>query len=430
MEATTACDMKILKWLKTTLLASIVSISASANAYDFAVDGFYYNILDETSVIVIGGGTREGILTVPSSVTYDGNTYSVTKIGDYAFYGCSGLTSIVIPNSVTSIGESAFNHCSGLTGGLTIPNSVTSIGESAFYGCSGLTGSLTIPKSVSFIGDEAFRECSGITSVVFNAEYCNILSDYCFAIFTGCNIESVTIGEAVRCMPGSIFEYCRNLTSVILNAEDCTSMGSASYPVFEDCNKLTSVAIGENVKTLPSFAFYDCSVLTSIKIPHSVKTIGEKAFCGCSRLTEVTLGKSVETIMADAFAGIKGMNKVISLNTIPPVCTDEVFNEVNKEKCKLYVPIGSKDVYAETYVWWDFINIIETEYSGVDDTAADALGISTTDGIISVAGSDTPMQVYDLSGKRVWQGPASQGARLTRGVYLVRIADTITKVAL
>ena len=88
---------------------------------------------------------------------------SVTSIGNNAFYGCSGLTSVTIPNSVKSIGERAFRDCSGLTS-VIIPNSVTSIGNEAFSGCSGLT-SVSIPNSVTSIGIYAFYGCSGLTSV-------------------------------------------------------------------------------------------------------------------------------------------------------------------------------------------------------------------------------------------------------------------------
>ena len=112
---------------------------------------------------------------------------SVTSIGGFAFYGCSGLTSVTIPNSVTSIGESAFCGCSGLTS-VTIPNSVTSIGYSAFRNCSGLT-SVTIPNSVTTIGDLAFRNCSGLTSVTIPNSVTSI-GDYAFS---GCSgLTSVT----------------------------------------------------------------------------------------------------------------------------------------------------------------------------------------------------------------------------------------------
>ncbi len=117
--------------------------------------------------------------TIPNSVTsidyaFNGCTIltsitipnSVTTIGDYAFSGCSGLTSITIPNSVTRIGDYAFRGCSGLTS-ITIPSSVTSIGYAAFYGCTGLT-SINIPNSVTSIGSWAFGGCSGLTSITLN----------------------------------------------------------------------------------------------------------------------------------------------------------------------------------------------------------------------------------------------------------------------
>ena len=121
--------------------------------------------LSDGTLTISGTGDMEGAPWLSQSdeikkvVIKDG----VTSIGEYAFSGCSGLTSLTIPNSVTSIGKSAFSGCSGLTS-VTIPNSVTSIGYSAFSYCSGLT-SLTIPNSVTSIGYSAFSSCSGLTSI-------------------------------------------------------------------------------------------------------------------------------------------------------------------------------------------------------------------------------------------------------------------------
>ena len=158
--------MKQSKLLKSIFLALLLSASAlTATAYDFMVDGLCYNKnSDGTSVTVTYQNTSSprysnlsGNLVIPETVTYSDISYSVTSIGNYAFYGCSGLTSVTIPNSVTFIGDGAFQQCSGLTS-VTIPNSVTSIGYSAFQDCSGLT-SVTIPNSVTSIGTWAFSDC-------------------------------------------------------------------------------------------------------------------------------------------------------------------------------------------------------------------------------------------------------------------------------
>ncbi|MBO6189480.1 MAG: leucine-rich repeat protein [Alloprevotella sp.] len=118
----------------------------------------------------------------PAAVTYDGTTYSVTSIGWYAFYDCTGLTSITIPNSVTTIGDYAFQYCTGLTS-ITIPNSVTSIGSSAFDGCTGLT-SINIPNSVTSIGSYAFDGSTGLTSINIPNSVTSI-GDYAFYGCTG-----------------------------------------------------------------------------------------------------------------------------------------------------------------------------------------------------------------------------------------------------
>ena len=153
------------------------------------------SILDLSDAKIVGGG----LLYFLSEYT------SNDKLGDYAFYGCSGLTSLTIPSSVTSIGASAFEGCSGLTS-LTIPSSVTSIGGSAFAGCSGLT-SLTIPSSVTSIGDKAFHGCSGLTSL--------------------------TIPSCVTSIGGGAFYGCSGLTSIYVYTKKLPELG---YNVFNGCD--------------------------------------------------------------------------------------------------------------------------------------------------------------------------------------------------
>ena len=165
--------------LMTTLILSVF-FSISSSAYDVEVDGIYYNLISKGNVaeVTYGDNKYEGDITIPSSINVNEVEYSVTIIGDEAFYGCSGLTSITIPNSVTSIGSDAFSYCSGLTS-VTIPNSVTSIGDKTFYNCSGLT-SITIPNSVISIWEEAFANCSNLENLYCYAEKIPFLGNNIF----------------------------------------------------------------------------------------------------------------------------------------------------------------------------------------------------------------------------------------------------------
>ena len=176
---------------KQLLLLAMILLPLVASAHDIEVqnaDGktIYYNYINNgTELEVTFRGYRydsysneyQGNVAIPEEVTYMNRTRKVTSIGDFAFYRCSGLTSITIPNSVTSIGDYAFFDCFKLTS-VTIPNSVTIIGESAFWSCSGLT-SITIPNSVTSIGRYAFEYCSGLKKVIVKdiAAWCEIKFD-------------------------------------------------------------------------------------------------------------------------------------------------------------------------------------------------------------------------------------------------------------
>ena len=257
---------------------------------------------------------------------------SVTSIGNYAFDGCTTLSSINIPNSVSSIGSSAFNGCSNLTS-VTIPSSVTSIDNSTFSGCTGLT-TITIPNSVTSIGSSAFYNCTGLTSITIPNSVTSIGS----SAFFGCTgLTSITIPNSVTSIGSSAFYQCSGLTSVTI-PESVTSIGyhafegtpwynnqpdgvvyvgKVAYKYKGTMPENTSIVLKAGTLGIANYAFENCSGLTSVTIPESVTSIGGNAFYNCSGLTSVTIPESVTNIGSSTFYGCSGLTSV----TIPESVT-------------------------------------------------------------------------------------------------------------
>ena len=240
-----------------SLLLAIMAGSVTLYASDTQVDGIWYDFNSSTltaSVTYRGSsytsysGEYTGSIAIPSSVTYNSVTYSITSIGTAAFQDCTDLTSVTIPNSVTSIESGAFYNCSGLTS-IEIPNSVISIGNHAFYGCSALT-SIEIPNSVTSIGQYAFSGCSGLTSPVYNA--------HVFAYMPTSYSGAYTIPEGIETITGGAFKLCSGLTSVTI-PNSVTSIGNYAFSV---CLSLTSVTcLGETPATIGEYALGNGNIL-------------------------------------------------------------------------------------------------------------------------------------------------------------------------
>ena len=303
------------------------------NHADLTSDGelfdgiLHYKITSNASqsreVKVIGCEKEAVKVQIPTFIEYNGAKYSVTSIGEDAFYKCSGLTSVTIGNSVTSIGEYAFHGCHGLTS-VTIGNSVTSIGDGAFRGCSGLT-SINVQKGNAKY--DSRENCNAIIETASNT------------LITGCKNTII---------PNSV-----------------TSIGDFA---FEGCSGLTSVTIGNSVTSIGDGAFSDCSGLTSITIPNSVTSIGNYAFYGCSGLTSVTIGNSVTSIGDEAFKYCENINTITSLAILPPVCGKGVFISELFNKTQVYVPNTGNALarYLGNNVWGQFRYIFEKDLTGVE----------------------------------------------------------------
>jgi len=315
---------------KKILLAFIMllmSFAPQAWAYDFTVaneDGVLlkYVLKNDGTLRVTkaSGVTYSGVLVIPDTVTYDGNTYIVTATEYFtdfteltsvvipstvtylgAFWGCSSLTSVIIPSSVTQISGSAFKNCTSLTS-FTIPSSVTTLGAKVFSGCTGLT-TFTIPDNVTTIGDGLFSGCTNLTSVVIG----NGLTAISKEMFMDCpNLTSVTFGSNITSIKMSAFRNCTGLTSITIPA----SVTTIASDVFRGCTGLTSIHIPDGVTSLGANAFYECTGLTSATIGNGVTFISTSLFGGCSSLATVAIGNGVTSFDSYVFHGCSSLTSI------------------------------------------------------------------------------------------------------------------------
>ena len=243
----------------------LMAISRSVFAYDFSVvattgQTLYFDTVFGYAMVTSQNTSApyystypSGDLTIPTSVAYNGNTYSVRYIDNNAFRLCANLTSVSFPDSLYYIGQSAFYSCSNLSS-VIIPNSVWHIGDSSFSR-TGLT-SVIIPGS-ALISNYAFFDCN--------------------------SLSSVTIQNNVKYIGRYAFAYCYNLTSITLP----DSLIRINDNAFYWCNGLTSVIFPDSLIYIGNHAFDHCTSLTSITIPLSVVSIGDRAFDNCSNITSV-----------------------------------------------------------------------------------------------------------------------------------------------
>ena len=382
----------------------LLCISTQVFAHDFAVvnsdgDTIYYKYTVQGEVAVTYKGDNvvsysneyTGEINIPSSVTYNGNTYSVTSIGKEAFYYCADLIKITMPNGITNIGEYAFYRCRDLTN-ITIPNGVTSIENYAFCGCDGLI-SVTIPNSLISIGNSAFDNCSSLTNITIP----NSVTSIGYSAFYECiGLTSVTIGNSITSILNYTFSGCRYLTNVIIPNgvtsignyafENCSGLMSITIPnsvtdigdgVFKGCSGLSNITIPNNIISIGKYVFEDCSGLTSVVIPNNVTTIGREAFYGCDGLTSIIIPNSVISIDEYAFYNCLNLNTIRVKADNPPTIYATTFDN---GEAMLIVPCGRLAYYQNAENWSNFVNIIED--CNMDDTTSALVDVYDDEKII------------------------------------------------
>ena len=244
---------------------------------------------DGTGYSVQGmGSCTDTDIVIPSAY----NGLPVTSVGESAFYNCTALTSIVLPDGVTSIGESAFYNCTALTS-IIIPDSVTTIEKSAFLYCSSLA-SITIPDSVTEIKDNAFSGCRSLARVTLPDSITSI-GKYVFYLCY--DLKSITIPDSVIEIEDYAFSACTGLESIAFPSS-VESIGKYS---FSDCTSLTTLSIPENVTHIDEYAFNHCTALTNIVLHEKMGNIMRGVFSDCTSLTSITIPDRVIDISTNAF---------------------------------------------------------------------------------------------------------------------------------
>lgn len=580
-----------MKYKLLLLITYLLSISCTVYAYDFSAKNtngttIYYNIV-EKGVEVTKNSTSSGYsgtVKIPSTVTYDGTTYDVVGIGNYAFGMCWGLSSITIPNSVKYIGDYAFEDCFSIYT-ITIPTSVTKIGHGAFAGCRNLNSfngdnvsedgrcliiggkligfapyglrNYSVPNTVTTIGESVFcmSSLANITIPSTVTRICEYAFDGCTALttisipnpevtiepaaFAGCsrlisflgkgasydnrcwidngvlvafapsNLTSYSIPNTVTSIGEGVFYHCDNLTSIVIPSSvieigknafgNCIRLESISLPAslstigiaaFQYCTSLTSITIPNSVTSIGFAAFSGCSnmaafygkfssddnrcliigdklmafapaditsynitdniteiaentfinchELTSISIPNTVTYIGQTSFAVCTGLESITIPKSVEFIDAFAFKDCSAMTNVI-VEWDNPDCTElgqNVFYGI-PSTCTLHVPYNTKYLYSSAEQWKNFI-IQEQTIDNIDTIFENSSQLQFKFGdnklIISGTQSGEIITVYNTKGELIGSNVATSETSfidipLTSDyIYFVKMGTKVIKI--
>ena len=361
----------------------------NGNATFCDLDGVLYNAAMDT--LIACPGMKAGVFTVPSSVKVIDNS---------AFYGCTKLTSVSLPQYVTDIGAFAFRDCSsmksvnlpqGLTelkmgvfygcrllNGVEIPSTVTTLGNQAFYYCQSLS-SIILPDILIKIGDNAFEDCLKLSSITLP----ETLDTIGHRAFAGCmRLNTMTIPASVRSVGAAAFANCTALPWINVDQGNENYIEADGVLLTKDgtllhtcpAGKQGEYTIPQGVTTIGESAFNSCMSLTKIQFPMSVQTIGQSALNSCFSLTEIKLPKNVRNIGDYAFYNCSSITRVTAYPTAVPAISTNTFPSYLFSR-PLYVPVRHMSKYKKNSTWKKFTTILPIEekvIATIEDTYAGA----------------------------------------------------------
>ena len=365
--------------LRKLMLIAVLLTSSHAFAYDFEVDGIYYNLLN-LSELTCGVtyknndyNSYSGDITIPETVCYKNKMLKVVSIGYEAFRDCKNLTSLIVGDSINIIDQYAFYNCCNLIN-ISIPKSVTRIDAYAFNGCNSLK-ELNIEDGPDVL---SLEECS------YSHTYNGWTTTYVCGLFYNNPIEKVYLGRNLK------YDVAPFWDSLNRN-------GNAN---------IKEVIIGNSVTHIKSNIFYKCSGLNTITIGSSVTTIDNSSFSNCTSITTI-----------------------YSLNSIPP--TGVNFENSVYINATLYIPFRSMSLYQSAAGWKNFWDIQEA-LSCIESTLSNDVTVSVENGNIVINGviDNENVGVYNVNGQCVYSGTATTIPVNTKGLYIVKVNNKTFKVML
>ena len=400
-----------LSMMAAVVLAGTVQTAQAQNADFWAVntngDTLYYTIIGNNEVSVSSTDDLDwrrlqlsGTLVIPSTVTHEEITYTVTTIGSFGECNYSALD---IPSTVTVLGQGCFSQCTTLTA-VTLPSSVVEIQQGAFHGCIALT-SATIPNSVNIIGDGAF---GGDTA-----------------------LRSVTLPDSTTMVGDAPFGACK-LTQPLYNSTHFMYMpqdynGEYTIPdgiqsvcggVFEFCVGLTGIHFPASVETIGRCAFWGCTGLTSVVLPSHLLAVPENMFWGCTALRSVDItSNTLMRIGGGAFSGATALTRVTIKTALPPAVNSISLYIGDITFDTLIVPCNTRQAYLDAD-YWNEIPVIEEDCNGIEDVDMDDIRVWSDNGRIHVDGADgAPVNIFNMVGHKV------RNEALSSGVYMIKIGN-------
>ena len=309
-------------------------------------------------------GYYSGDIIIPDTIIYDGNTYIVNTISEFAFDQCIELTSIKLGKNITTIEMAAFRDCSALKE-IVIPTSVNFIDLYAFDSCSGLEKIVVEEGNNNY---DSRENCNAIIHSQTNAILwgCkntvipkSVTSIESFAFAKCINLNTIVISNSVKTIAQGAFAFCINLESVKLSE----ILEFIDISVFSDCEKLSSIDLPENITAIKEGAFYN-SGLKEITIPNQCNLISIQAFSNCDSLESVTIKSGKISIHDESFCICPNLKEIICYANTPHNDVDEdAFDLSAYSDCVLKVPASAIELYKNAPVWKNFKNIAPIDAS-------------------------------------------------------------------